>query len=144
MSLPMVLLPVFVQVFLTFAVLLWMARARVNAVKTKQVRMADIALGQRAWPAKAQQISNSYHSQLQVPVLFYVLVVLAIITRSADLLFVVLSWVFVLSRLGARLYPHQQQLRPQSLQCLRRRRHHAAGDVGDLRRAHPRRPAMSF
>ncbi len=99
MSLPMVLLPVFVQVFLTFAVLLWMARARVDALKTKQVRMADIALGQRAWPAKGQQISNSYHSQLQVPVLFYVLVVLAIITRSADLLFVVLSWVFVLSRL---------------------------------------------
>ncbi|MEJ2624357.1 MAG: MAPEG family protein [Pseudolabrys sp.] len=98
MSLPMVLLPVFVQVFLTLAVLLWMARARVNAVKSKQVRMADIALGQRAWPAKAQQISNSYHSQLQVPVLFYVLVVLAIVTRSADLLFVVLSWVFVLSR----------------------------------------------
>ena len=99
MSLPMVLLPVFVQVFLTFAVLLWMARARVNAVKTKQVRVADIALGQRAWPAKVQQISNSYHSQLQVPVLFYVLVVLAIVTHSADLLFVVLSWIFVLSRL---------------------------------------------
>jgi len=98
MSLPMVLLPVFVQVFLTFAVLLWMARERVNAVKTKQVRVADIALGQRAWPAKVQQISNSYHSQLQVPVLFYVLVVLAIVTHSADLLFVVLSWIFVLSR----------------------------------------------
>jgi len=98
MSLPMVLLPVFVQVFFTFAVLLWMARVRVNAVKTKQVRMADVALGQFAWPAKVQQISNSYHSQLQLPVLFYVLVVLAIITRSADLLFVVLSWIFVLSR----------------------------------------------
>ncbi len=99
MSLPMVLLPVFVQVFLTFAVLLWMARARVNAVKAKQVRMADIALGQPAWPTKAQQISNSYHSQLQLPVLFYLLVGLAVVTRSADLLFVVLSWVFVLSRL---------------------------------------------
>ena len=30
--------------------------------------------------------------------LFYVLTILAIITRHADLLFVVLAWVFVLSR----------------------------------------------
>lgn len=34
-----------------------------------------------------------------MPVLFYALVALAIITRKADLLFVVLSWIFVVSRL---------------------------------------------
>jgi hypothetical protein len=98
MSLPTVLLPLFVEVALTFALLFWMARSRVHAVKSKQVRMADVALGQLNWPPRVQQISNSYHSQFQVPVLFYVLTILEIITRHADLLFVVLAWLFVASR----------------------------------------------
>lgn len=99
MSLQSILLPVFVQVALTFAMLIWMARSRVNAVKTKQVRIGDIVLGQLNWPPKVQQISNNYHSQLQLPVLFYVLMLLAIITRQADLLLLVLAWLFVVSRL---------------------------------------------
>ena len=105
MSIPTILLPLFVQVALTFALLFWMARSRVAAVKSKQVKVADIALGQSNWPTKVQQISNSYHSQFQIPVLFYVLVALAIITKTADLLFVVLSWAFVLTRL-AHAYIH--------------------------------------
>lgn len=99
MSLQSILLPVFVQVALTFFILVWMARSRVNAVKTKQVRIGDVVLGQLNWPPKVQQISNNYHSQLQLPVLFYVLMLLAIITRQADLLLLVLAWLFVASRL---------------------------------------------
>ena len=34
-----------------------------------------------------------------MPVLFYVLTILSIMTRHADLIFVVLAWIFVLSRL---------------------------------------------
>jgi hypothetical protein len=34
-----------------------------------------------------------------MPVLFYVLVVLAIFTRKADLLFVIMSWIFVVLRI---------------------------------------------
>jgi hypothetical protein len=99
MAIQYVLLPLFVQVALTFAVLFWMARSRVRAVKHKQVKMVDVALGQLNWPAKVQQISNNYHSQLQLPVLFYVLTALAIVTHKADVLFVVLAWLFVASRL---------------------------------------------
>ncbi len=99
MSIQFVLLPLFVEVALTFALLFWMARSRVAAVKSKQVKMADIALGQLNWPPRVQQISNSYHSQFQLPVLFYVLTLLAIATHKADLLFVVMAWLFVLSRL---------------------------------------------
>jgi hypothetical protein len=36
---------------------------------------------------------------LELPVLFYVLTILAWITRHADLLFVVLAWIFVAARL---------------------------------------------
>jgi hypothetical protein len=114
MTLPTILLPLFVQVALTFALLFWMARARIGAIKGKTTKMADIALGQSNWPTKVQQIGNSYHSQFQVPVLFYVLTILAIITRHADLLFVVMAWLFVITRLvhayihtGTNYVPHR-------------------------------------
>jgi hypothetical protein len=99
MTIQMVLLPVFVQVALTFAMLFWMASARTGAIKRGETKMRDMALGQPAWPARPQQISNNYASQFQIPLLFYVLVILAWITKHADLLFVVMAWLFVLSRI---------------------------------------------
>jgi hypothetical protein len=63
------------------------------------VKVSEISLGERNWPTKVAQIANAFHNQLELPVLFYVLVALALITRKADLLFVILSWVFVATRL---------------------------------------------
>ena len=105
MTIQMVLLPLFVQVALTFGLLFWMASARRATLTSGQLKVRDIALGQTAWPSKAQQISNSYDSQFQAPLLFYVLVILAWITRHADLLFVVMAWLFVLLRI-AHAYVH--------------------------------------
>ncbi len=105
MTVQMILLPVFVQVALTFAMLFWMASARTRSVKSGETKIRDIALGQSAWPTRAQQISNNYASQFQIPLLFYVVVILALFTRTADLIFVVLSWLFVLARI-AHAYVH--------------------------------------
>jgi len=99
MTIQMVLLPVFVQVALTFGLLFWMAYARTSSVSRGETKIRDIALGQSVWPARAQQISNCYDSQFALPLLFYVLVILAWITRHADLIFVVMAWLFVLLRL---------------------------------------------
>jgi hypothetical protein len=99
MSVSSVLLPVFVQVALTFLLLMWMGRARVGSIRAGDVKIRDVALGERNWPMRIQQIANSYHNQFKLPVLFYAIVALALITRKADLVFVVLSWVFVVSRL---------------------------------------------
>lgn len=98
MSITAVLLPVFVQVGLTFVLLFWMGRSRVSVIRTGDVKIKDIALGERSWPKRTQQVSNAFHNQLELPVLFYVLVVLALITRKADTAFVVMSWLFVASR----------------------------------------------
>ena len=105
MTIQMVLLPVFVQVALTFALLFWMASVRTGSIRRGETKIRDIALGQSAWPDRPQQISNCYDSQFQVPLLFYVIVILAWITRQADLIFVVMAWLFVLSRL-AHAYIH--------------------------------------
>ena len=105
MTIQMVLLPVFVQVALTFALLVWMGRARISSVRRGDTKVRDIALRQPAWPAQATQISNCFDSQLQLPLLFYILVILAWVTRQADLVFVVMAWLFVLARL-AHAYVH--------------------------------------
>ena len=100
MTVQMVLLPVFVQVALTFAMLFWMGGVRRRSVTSGETKIRDIALGQLAWPVRTQQISNNYASQFQIPLLFYVVVILAWVTRQADVIFVVLSWLFVLARIG--------------------------------------------
>jgi len=98
MSVEAILAPLFVQIALTFMLLFWMGRARAASVKRGEVKISDIALGQQAWPARATQIANCFHNQFQLPVLFYVLIALALSTRKADLPFVVLSWLFVATR----------------------------------------------
>ena len=99
MSITAVLLPVFVLVGLTFVLLFWMGRSRLAHIRTGEVKVKDVALGERNWPKRVLQIQNSYHNQFELPVLFYALVALALITRKADMLFVVLAWMFVASRL---------------------------------------------
>lgn len=99
MSIQAILLPLFVQVALTFTLLFWTGGARLAAVRRGDVQPRDIALRQPNWPRRETQIANAYQNQLELPVLFYVLTILAIITRHADLLFVWLAWVFVALRL---------------------------------------------
>jgi hypothetical protein len=98
MTLQAALLPLFVQVALTFVLLVWMGRVRVGAIRAGELQIRDIALGERVWPTRAQQVSNAFHNQFELPVLFYVLTILAIIGQKDDLLFVVMAWIFVITR----------------------------------------------
>ena len=98
MSVQMVLLPVFVLVGLTFALLLWMTTARTRALTGKEIRFKDIALGQPNWPERATQIGNCFSNQFELPLLLYVLIALALPLRHADLFIVLMSWVFVVTR----------------------------------------------
>jgi hypothetical protein len=99
MAIQFVLLPLFVQIALTFALYFWMAYHRVTSIRSGRVHPRDIALREPNWPARVTQVANAAHNQLELPVLFYVLTILAIITHHADVVFVVLAWVFVLLRL---------------------------------------------
>jgi hypothetical protein len=78
MSVQMVLLPVFVLVGLTFALLLWTASGRSRA----QTERGAAGIG----------------DQFELSLLFYVLIALALPLRHADLVIVLLSWVFVVTR----------------------------------------------
>ena len=91
---------VLTQIAIAF-VLLWILGAiRVPLVAGGRIPMADIALSHEPWPEHEKRVSNAFDNQFQLPVLFYVLTILAMITRHADFLFVVMAWLFVLTRLA--------------------------------------------
>jgi len=81
MSIQMVLLPVFVQVGLTFALLIGVIFGRRKGSASGEARSPDIAFG-----------------EFELPVLFYALIALALPLRHADLFIVLMSWVFVVTR----------------------------------------------
>ena len=97
MSVQVVLLPLFVQVALTLVVMFTLAFRRFGAARGGKVR-GPVALREPNWPDEARQAEYNYQNQFELPVLFYVLIVLLIITRQADYLFLVLAWVFVALR----------------------------------------------
>jgi hypothetical protein len=105
MSFQAMLMPVFALVALTFALLFWMQILRLRAIRKGQVPAHSVALREPNWPARVTQISNAYHNQLETPLLFYVLILLAIITETADSILFILSWLFVGSRF-AHAYIH--------------------------------------
>ena len=72
MSIQAILMPLFVQVALTFVLLFWMSALRYRAVRTGQVEPDKVRLREPNWPPRVLQIANAYHNQLELPVLFYI------------------------------------------------------------------------
>jgi hypothetical protein len=99
MSLSAVLLPLFVEVILTFALMLRMGVLRNSDVRAGTLKWQDIALREPKWPKRTMQAAYSFSNQFELPVLFYVLTILEWVTRHAGIFFVALAWVFVIFRL---------------------------------------------
>ncbi len=94
MSVQMVLLPVFVLVGLAFALLLLRSRG----------------------VAGKEGGSPTVSDQFGLPGLFYVLIALALPLRKADLVIVLLSWVFVVTRfVHAGIFVTSNDVRSRSL-----------------------------
>ena len=102
MTIQAILLPLFVEVALTLGLLVWLFLLRRRDLVSRTVHPSKIALREPNWPQRTQQIANSFSNQFELPALFYVLTVLEIITRHADVVFVVLAWIFVIGRGWAR------------------------------------------
>lgn len=96
----LILAAVFTQMILTIGLLVRMGILRVNAIKERTVRMSEIALNGEKYPDAAKKAGNALNNQFQIPVMFYVLVVILLIVSPANLLQVVLAWGFVLSRIA--------------------------------------------
>lgn len=99
MSFATVMLPLFVEVILTFALLFWAGALRSSDLRAGTVKPEGIRLRELNWPQRTAQVSNAYDNQTELPTLFYVLTILAYFTHHAGTVFVLLAWVFVAFRL---------------------------------------------
>ncbi|MGH6864929.1 MAG: MAPEG family protein [Methyloceanibacter sp.] len=98
MSIQAILLPMFAMVALAFVLLFWTLLLRLRVLRRGEVSPHQVALREQAWPPYVIQIGNAFHNQLELPMLFYVAVLLALITRTLDVVLYVLMWMFVISR----------------------------------------------
>jgi hypothetical protein len=99
MSIHAILMPMFVQVGLTFVLLFWMGALRLRAIREGEVDPEKVRLREPHWPGRVLQISNAYHNQLELPVLFYVAMLLALLTGHPTLGIAILAWLFAVARL---------------------------------------------
>jgi hypothetical protein len=99
MSFATVMMPLFVEVVLTFALLFWAGALRSSNLRAGTVKSEEIGLRELNWPKRTAQVGNAYSNQTELPTLFYVLTILAYFTHHAGTVFVVLAWVFVAFRL---------------------------------------------
>jgi hypothetical protein len=94
-----VLLPLFVEVLLTFLLFFGMAGLRTRDFGGGAVRPENVALREPNWPVRTTQFANSFANQFELPVLFYVLTILAYVTHWAGYVFLILAWIFVIFRI---------------------------------------------
>ena len=96
MSLQAVLLPLFVEVILTFVLMLLMGALRGGDFRSGAVKPTDVALREANWPKRTMQAANSFSNQFELPILFYVLTIRSLDTPATFLS----SWPGFLSPAG--------------------------------------------
>ena len=101
MSQNLIVLPVLAQVLLTLVVLVLMGPARSRSMRERRQRLEDMALAaEKDWNEAARKVANNFKNQFELPVLFYVVCLFALATRTVDTALFVLACVFVLSRIA--------------------------------------------
>jgi hypothetical protein len=90
--------PLLLQAGLTFFLLFWMAKERLGAIRAGTVVRNETGV-RPTWTGRAGTISNAFHNQLEMPMLFFVVVILAILTGSADYPMTAMAWVYVILRI---------------------------------------------
>lgn len=94
----LLILAVAAQVLLTVVILCLMGRERVPRVMSGEVAVKDIAVERSAYPLRARLLSNNFDNQFQLPVLFYVVALLAMWSGGTNWAEVILAWLFVALR----------------------------------------------
>lgn len=94
----LLILAVLLNVALVVVTGLRLVSARFAAGKAGQVSLKRIALDASAWPDNVRKLGNNYANQFEFPVVLYALVPLLLVTALVDWVQVVLSFVFVASR----------------------------------------------
>jgi hypothetical protein len=87
-------------VLLVFYVLFRSGMGRVSAIKSGLVKRSEIDTNKNAYPEAVRNFSNNYQNQFELPVLYYALLPLVLVTGLVDTASIALSWIFVVARLA--------------------------------------------
>jgi len=95
-----ILLPVFVMVALTYFIWFVMFARRFALMKAKPPSAEDFATGQRAMAyfEPVEMPANNLRNLFEMPVLFYAIIPLLLITHKANDIQLTLAWAFALLR----------------------------------------------
>ena len=89
---------IILQFVLVVVVMIKLGVARKKALQEKAVTMEQIALNSAPWPDYAKKPQNNLSNQFELPVLFIMAVLFNFYFNAATIGFVILSYIFVLSR----------------------------------------------
>ena len=111
----MIVWPMLAQFALTLGLYVWLTVARKRAVERGETDYTAFVLGYDE-PLHVARITRNLANQFELPVLFYVLIALALPLRHADLFIVLMSWVFVVTRfVHAGIFVTSNDVRTRSL-----------------------------
>ncbi len=100
MTTKLFLLPLFLHVVLVLWVGSRSLRARISAVRDGTAKLNEISTDSSAWPRKVRQLGNNFDNQFDTPMLWYGAAGLIVALNLVDMIFVGLSWMFLLTRIA--------------------------------------------
>jgi hypothetical protein len=94
----MIFIPVLVQIFITIYAYILLKKVKSKAVEDGLVDQKRRKLYEDAWPESVLKVNNNIRNQMQIPVLFYVLVFLTWELGAVNPIALILAGLFALSR----------------------------------------------
>jgi hypothetical protein len=86
-----------------FIVLVIVFLRRKAAFDSKQVRMADVAVSNTAYPEPARLAAANFANQFETPLVFFALIMLAMEVGATNYVMAALAWAYVATRVAHTL-----------------------------------------
>lgn len=90
--------PALAMIFWIFVVCVIMAVRRKEAFTSGAVKHADVAISSERYPIPARLAAANFSNQFETPVLFFVLLLLAMHVGATGYVMAALAWLYVVSR----------------------------------------------
>jgi hypothetical protein len=96
----LILWPLLVQVLLTLAIFIVLAKRKKQSITDGTADREKAALDNKAWPVDVVKASNNIENQFQTPVLFYALCLAFVVNQGVTAITLSLAWVYAVSRIA--------------------------------------------
>lgn len=93
----LLLAAVLAQIVVTIGVGVRLGWTRRRAIREGSIR-GDVMIEDKGWPRPARLAQRNFANQFEVPVVFYVLAIVAVLLHAASVALAVFAWIFVASR----------------------------------------------